>query len=29
VGWVKLTFDAADPTLVSVEPHAVAGPGAG
>jgi len=29
VGWVKLTFDPADPTFVSVEPHAVSGPGAG
>ncbi|MDQ6727494.1 MAG: hypothetical protein M3066_15190 [Actinomycetota bacterium] len=28
VGWVKLTFDPADPAFVSVEPHAVAGPAA-
>ncbi|HEX3623539.1 MAG TPA: hypothetical protein VHT97_14590 [Acidimicrobiales bacterium] len=28
VGWVKVTFDPADPVFVSIVPHAVAGPAA-
>jgi hypothetical protein len=29
VGWVRVTFDPADPAFVSVQPHLVAGPGNG
>ena len=28
VGWVKITFDPADPAFASVEPHPVLGQGA-
>jgi hypothetical protein len=29
VGWVRVTFDPADPAFVSAQPHPVAGPGNG